>query len=385
MSIEIPKQLRDDKFGFVKLQKGSKIPFEKGWQNKAYTYVEIQEWISDGGNYGVLGGHSDLVIIDADNPVIDDLVTKQLPDTFTVKTPGKGHHYYFICDGIGKKLILNQKGEDGVINHFGEIISNGAQVDTGTSYKVVNDTDIAMVTEQNIVTTLSDYIDSSEPAQIGSKEIFDIIVKKYGQPYYLNKDGVLTSINQSFWAGLNMAEHTQLYEPDEKRFYRYDEATGLYTDFSDDVIKQDISTRLLEVSRDNNMFALERKRTMSTLNNITAHLKGIAEKKHAFDHKNKDFIHLKNGVLKINSDRTVNLVHFSPDFCSRNQSPIAFDPEAKCERFLEELLYPAVSEDDALLIQKYAGLCILGENLIQRFMILGGCYVPLSDTRSVLS
>jgi len=86
----------------------------------------------------------------------------------------------------------------------------------------------------------------------------------------------------------------------------------------------------------------------------------------------KDFIHLKNGVLKIQANKTINLVNFSPGFCSRNQAPIEFNPEAKCERFLNELLCPAVSEEDAVLVQKYAGLCILGENLIQRFMILGG-------------
>ncbi len=41
-------------------------------------------------------------------------------------------------------------------------------------------------------------------------------------------------------------------------------------------------------------------------------------------------------------------------------------------RFLNELLYPATTPDDAILLQKYTGLCLLGNNLIQRLLILDG-------------
>src|SRR5438132_14156163 len=51
---------------------------------------------------------------------------------------------------------------------------------------------------------------------------------------------------------------------------------------------------------------------------------------------------------------------------------MGFDENAKCERFLSELVYPAVHADDALLMQKYAGLCLLGNNVIQRMLILDG-------------
>ncbi len=54
----LPMQLQSSGFGFVKLHKKSKIPFEKNWQNKPYTYKEIQPWIVQGSNYGVLGGYA---------------------------------------------------------------------------------------------------------------------------------------------------------------------------------------------------------------------------------------------------------------------------------------------------------------------------------------
>ena len=378
--MKIPQALQKDGFGFVKLKPRTKIPFEQDWQNKPYSYTEIQTWFDAGNNYGVQGGYGGIIILDADTPEIDVIAKEKLPTTLTVKTPRNGHHYYFFCEGINKKIVLKKNTDKKEDEHFGEIIAKGSQVvgagsihpDTGTEYEVVNDASIATATKDDVFNALADYINVSGITQKEFKERFNEIVRLYGEPYYVNDEQILTSINQSFWAGLNMEEHIQLYEPDEKSFYRYDERTGLFSDYSDDVIKQDISKRLLLVSRENKLPTLERKRTIATLNNILAHLKGIAEKKHAFEYKHKDFIHLKNGVLKIQPNKTVSLVNFSPKFCSRNQSPIAFDPEVKCERFLNELLLPAMSREDAILIQKYAGLCILGENLIQRFMILGG-------------
>ena len=119
----IPAQLRNSDFGFVKLGKKSKKPFEKDWQNKPYTYEDIQPWIDEGGNYGVQGGYGDLIVIDADTEEIDKVVRGKLPATFTVKTPRCGHHYYYICKGFGNKVVLS-KGDE----HFGEIISSGSQV-----------------------------------------------------------------------------------------------------------------------------------------------------------------------------------------------------------------------------------------------------------------
>jgi P4 family phage/plasmid primase-like protien len=371
----VPEQLRSEQFRFVKLKRKSKIPFEKNWQNKPYTFEQINEWIKQGSNYGVLGGCGDLIIIDSDNEELYQLIKEKLPETFTVKTPKKGFHSYLICIGVERKIVLVK---DGV--HFGEIISHGSQVvgagsihpDTGTKYEVVGNFPIAQVSNELVFDVLKPYIHSQQESQLESSQHYKGLVQKYGKPYYATEEGVVSSINQSFWAGLHKAENIEIFEPDEKTFYRYNGENGLYSEISEDVVKQEISNRLLEVSRQNNIPALESKRTISTLNNIVAHLKGISEKRYAFKYKKKDFIHLKNGVLKIYDNKRIDLVPFSSEFYSRNQSPIEFDAGAKCDKFLNEFLYPAVSPQDAVLIQKYAGLCVLGDNLIQRFLILGG-------------
>ena len=366
----LPRQLQSDSLGFVKLRDKTKIPFEKNWQQKPYTYEGIQSWIEQGRNYGVLGGHGNLVVIDADTNEIDKVIKNKLPPTFTVKTPRCGHHYYYICKGIKNKIVLTKDKK-----HYGEIISKGSQVvgagsihpDTGTEYEVVEDIEITEINKEDIFTHLAEYI----PSKVAGGSKFKELIEKHGEPYYLNKDK-FAGMNESFWAGLHNAEHIQLYEPAEMAFYRYDDSTGLYVDVSADVIKQEISMRMLEISREKSISELERKRSNSILNNIIGQLKGISEKKDVFNRSRRKIVHLANHVIEFNADGKADLVSFSPDFYSRNQSPISYDETAKCPRFLSELLYPATSSDDAILIQKYTGLCLLGDNLIQRFLILDG-------------
>ncbi len=209
-----------------------------------------------------------------------------------------------------------------------------------------------------------------EQGQDNSQEL-QALIDKHGEPYYLSKDGTVTALNQGFWASLHQAEHIQLFEPDERAFYRYNQQNGLYGIISEDVIKQEIASRILEVSRQQGLPSLERKRTNSTLNHIVAQLKGISEKKNAFKRGNK-FVHLANGVIVFKETGEADFCAFSPDFCSRNQCPIPFNASATCERFFNELLFPAVTPDDVILLQKYTGLCLLGNNLVQKLLILDG-------------
>jgi putative DNA primase/helicase len=52
-------------------------------------------------------------------------------------------------------------------------------------------------------------------------------------------------------------------------------------------------------------------------------------------------------------------------------SPFAHDPAADCPKFRNAIL-GHVPEEDALVLQKYAGQCLIGRNLIQRLTILDG-------------
>jgi phage/plasmid-associated DNA primase len=193
---------------------------------------------------------------------------------------------------------------------------------------------------------------------------------RYGEPFYTKEEGQVSSINEAYWAGLYAAENTLLYEPDEKTFYEYRADTGLYEVESVDVIRMKIANRMLEASRQSNVFDLQKKRTANTLNNVISHLRGIVERRGAFTERRR-VIHLANGMIVFNGGEA-ELLPFSPEFRSRNRSPIAFDENAKCERFLNELLLPAVHPEDVELLQKFAGMFLLGYNPAQRLLILDG-------------
>ncbi len=190
---KIPHQLQKNGFAFVKLKPRTKIPFEQDWQNKPYSFADIQSWINQGGNYGVQGGYGGLVIIDADTPEISEILANKFPATFTVKTPRQGFHYYFFCDGIDKKIVLKKGTPEKKDDHFGEIIARGSQVvgpgsihpETGTAYEVIKDFEIVEVSRELIFSELVEYIQHEFPQKDTETEIENISVLDV-----LNKKGV---------------------------------------------------------------------------------------------------------------------------------------------------------------------------------------------------
>jgi P4 family phage/plasmid primase-like protien len=199
----------------------------------------------------------------------------------------------------------------------------------------------------------------------------EALAKEYGQPFYTNKDGRVTGINERYWAGLYARENRVLFDPDEKTFYLYAEKSGLWEPVTPEAIREAISARILEVSRESQQFSLEIQITQAKLKAVIGALMGIAEKRGVFLTKHR-FIHVANGVVRLADDGDVQFGGFSPEDYSRNQSPYAFDGEAECPRFLNELIYPAVDPDDADLLQRWAGLALYGYNLPQRLLILDG-------------
>jgi phage/plasmid-associated DNA primase len=204
-----------------------------------------------------------------------------------------------------------------------------------------------------------------------SEAAAEALAKEYGQPFYTNKEGQVTGINERFWAALYSRENRVLYDPDEKCFYQYEYQNGLWRQITTETIREVISQRILEVSRESQQFTLEIQITQNKLKAVVSALMGIVEKRGVFREKQR-FIHVANGVIRFGEDGDVQFGGFSPEDYSRNQSPHVFDPAAECPRFLNELIYAAVSPEDADLIQRWAGLALFGYNLPQRFLILDG-------------
>ena len=366
------------------IRRGSKKPIPKDWQNTTLSQMEDPEYLAQlnhDGNVGVLLGHGRATIdLDRDEDVEAFLaLNPKLRETLRTRRVRGCNFWLRIKGGYPASCKLKTKaGED-----FGEWRADGNQtvihgeaIDRKkgekhpTAYKIIHRAKPIEVLF-NEIRWPDDLVSPSlsKSLSVSGGESLDDLLRLYGEPFYTDDKGIPRSLNENFWAGVFDSENIVLWEPLERAFYSYNAKTGIYEEISTDAIKRCLSDRLLEASRQMNCFLLEKQRTDARLNSIAAHLRGILEHRGAFVQQERR-IHLANGIFRFENGGE--LLPFSPAFLSRNRSPIIFDENATCPRFLNELVYPAMHKDDVVLVQKYFGQCLLGNNLIQRILILDG-------------
>lgn len=196
----------------------------------------------------------------------------------------------------------------------------------------------------------------------------EYLVETYGQPWYFSANGAL-QINQPYWPASYAAVNRVLYEPDEGRFYQYLPDRGLWKEQTDASVANRLSGFMMERADGDSRVIV--KRTKSLMEALAGLLKGQVERREPFI-KEPGRIHVKNGMLNIRSNPMAK-TGFSPGHYSRNQIPYAYDPEADCPRFKRELLQSALDEPlDIDLLQRWAGMCLLGINLGQKILMLTG-------------
>jgi P4 family phage/plasmid primase-like protien len=82
-------------------------------------------------------------------------------------------------------------------------------------------------------------------------------------------------------------------------------------------------------------------------------------------------IHTRGGLVKVDGKKSM-LIKYKAVYNFRHSSEIAFKPTAKCPKFLNALLKPALSEDDINLVQKYCGSMLIGANTCHGIMVIRG-------------
>jgi P4 family phage/plasmid primase-like protien len=191
----------------------------------------------------------------------------------------------------------------------------------------------------------------------------------HGKPYKVTEKGEV-KLNQPYFCAKYAQEHHTLYEPDEGRFYQYDAKRGLWVKVSKDHIVWDLAKDFKKMADEAKLPQLLLLRTDGMLRQLVNMLQGTVEKRSAF-RREAGLIHLRNCMLDLR-DGDMKVHNFSPHFYSRNQIPVDFSPEATCPRFQNDLIASALSEQDADLLQRWAGALLLGPNIMQRFMLFYG-------------
>ncbi len=349
---------------------GKKAPKLYDWTNFTIDKMEDTTYLTHfTGNVGVLMGHAsgNLCTIDIDSDADLEAFIQLNPKlTETLQTRGsRGRNFWFRVTGMYPPLTTVKKLNG---DKWGEWRADGGQTvisgvhPNGMAYVRLKETTPITISFDEIV-----WPDNLVPPRM--KDEYDILVEQCGAPFQYDGKNHLT-FNEPSIAAKFAKEHLVLYSNEEGNFYEYDDLTGLWLLCTDSRIKKlfidDLQRASVEL-KDSRILTM---RTNQRLTSLSTILKSYVERNDTFVH-DKPFIHCQNGIVDL-SCSPPEFRTFSSEYLSRNASPIPYDPEAKCPRFLNELLETALDRDDISLIQRLGGAMLMGKNTAQRFLLLTG-------------
>ena len=153
-------------------------------------------------------------------------------------------------------------------------------------------------------------------------------------------------------------------------FWKYDFKRNIFSELSTNKLNGLIYDEVECIAQDYGIENINALLRSSTLELIKEWLRTYTEDNMAFSEK-RFIYHCRNGVLCYEDDRIV-LKEHSPNFRSLWQSSIVYDPNAIPQRFLHQLLEPALTRDQIDILQLYVGQCLFGKNTSQTFLLMTG-------------
>jgi len=224
------------------------------------------------------------------------------------------------------------------------------------------------------------------------RELRQSLIRLHGEPaFYRSTDGKLsgiTKLNAPFFSGLYASKNSVLWEPEEQRFYDYEESSGLWRVLAEAQLVARTHGFMLAESRKKEIthgaptLNMEERLSLKFENEMVFRLKAVAELRDAF-RRDADFshgerlIHFANGVFVLRDGKPAGFRDgFDKRHYSRNRCPVNYDPKADCPRtvneFLLPALYPETAHADLDLLFAFLGFGLLGFNVLQKILILQG-------------
>jgi P4 family phage/plasmid primase-like protien len=215
------------------------------------------------------------------------------------------------------------------------------------------------------------------------KNCFPMLAEAHGEPVALKiPQGGRPSVqdlNESFLAAtLGQAACPAapvVFIRPESRFYAYRPEQGIFGVAADEDLSARLSGLLLTCARDCretcDVSALEfaLRDTAALAGTVRRARATLAAPDDFFAVGMEDFLPVGNGILRV-ADRT--LLPFSPNYCRRNKLAVDYNCGARCPVFQDTLLRTSLEDEDIGLLQRWAGLALIGRNIAQRILILSG-------------
>jgi len=123
---------------------------------------KLQKHLQAGGNYGVVGGGG-LIIVEVDDKRVQETVEMNLPETFTVKSGGKGlPHFYYLCSFQENKPLVDRDNHNENIGHIkaegGMVVGPNSIHPSGRRYEVMKDVPLAHIRAEDLLRILDYYL-----------------------------------------------------------------------------------------------------------------------------------------------------------------------------------------------------------------------------------
>ncbi len=341
------------------------------------TAEYLQSIVSHNSNVGILQGSPSNGLCSIDIDCDDELdafceLNDDLVSNTTITRGKRGLNIWFRFKGNYPKLTKLHTRDD---EPWGEFRSDGAQTvfagehPQGGNYKLINAAPPLEIEFSSIVWPSHLVLPWASETGANPPSILDEIIEEHGEPFEISEKGAV-SLNQGALAEIFIRENLILFEPSEAEFYIYEERTGAWQRITPIRVNGMVERMIRRLMMEQEMEDAVTKITAALIDSMVKLIKPKIERPDAF-HERRNIIHLKNGVIDLDAEQ-LSLVSFSPEFYSRNQIPVDFNPDAECPRFINELLEPCLNESDIDLLQRWMGSALLSSNHAQAFMLITG-------------
>ena len=184
-------------------------------------------------------------------------------------------------------------------------------------------------------------------------------------------DDKTVKLNQPAIAAAYAHEDHIAFSPQQRAHYRYNAAEGIWQIQPQREAILSVSQFLKRVGDTNKVPHIVTKRTQALAKSILQFVEGISILKDPPEPELK-LVPTANGVLDL-SGREPRLRPYQIDDAFTHKLPWSYNPDAKCERFLEELIRPALPDaDDIDLLQRDFGRQLIHGNRAQIISVLVG-------------
>lgn len=208
-----------------------------------------------------------------------------------------------------------------------------------------------------------------DPDDLAAQITSDPIQTEFGPLLLIEEKKI--SLNQIAIAAGYAQKERVAYSPQKRAYFRYNEAEGIWGEQSQQEAIRGVTGFLKQIGDAHNVPHIVTKRTQALAKSILQFVEGISL---LMPPPAPDLmlVPAANGVLDLSGAKPI-LHPYRADHWFTHKLPWAFHPDAKCERFLNELILPALPDhEDVDLLQRDLGRQLLFGNRAQTLSALIG-------------